>query len=61
MQRIVTLRGEVFRGDGLIVAGKSATASTLSRPRQKRELTEVLADLTSRLETLNTSDHKTFR
>ncbi len=51
--RIVTLRGEVFRGDGLIVAGKSATASTLSRPRQKRELTESLADLTGRLDTLN--------
>ena len=53
--RIVTLRGEVFRGDGLIVAGKSATASTLSRPRQKRELTEVLSDLTSRLDALNIS------
>ena len=55
--RIVTLRGEVFRGDGLIVAGKSATPSesTLSRPRQKRELTESLADLTSHLETLNDS------
>ena len=53
--RIVTLRGEVFRGDGLIVAGKSANASTLSRPRQKRELTESLADLTSRLEALNNS------
>ncbi len=53
--RIVTLRGEVFRGDGLIVAGKSATASTLSRPRQKRELTEVLTDLTNRLEALNAS------
>ena len=54
-ERIVTLRGEVFRGDGLIVAGKSASASTLSRPRQKRELTETLADLTSRLEALNGS------
>ncbi|HUI88786.1 MAG TPA: chromosome segregation protein SMC [Anaerolineales bacterium] len=53
--RIVTLRGEVFRGDGLIVAGKSATASTLSRPRQKRELIEVLSDLTTRLEALNAS------
>src|SRR5271157_2436362 len=51
--RVVTLRGEVFRGDGLVVAGKSTTASTLSRPRQKRELTESLADLTSHLETLN--------
>ena len=53
--RIVTLRGEAFRGDGLIIAGKSGAASTLSRPRQKRELTESLTDLTSRLETLNVS------
>ena len=41
--RIVTLNGEVFRGDGLIIAGKSASSSALSRPRQKRELTEALA------------------
>ncbi|RPJ26589.1 MAG: hypothetical protein EHM33_11100, partial [Chloroflexi bacterium] len=33
--RVVTLRGEVFRGDGLIIAGKSASSSgsALSRPR----------------------------
>ena len=53
--RIVTLRGEVFRGDGLIVAGKSASTSTLSRPRQKRELSESLGDLTARIEALNGS------
>ena len=43
--RIVTLRGEVFRADGLIFAGNSAAASTLSRPRQKRELGESAASL----------------
>ncbi len=53
--RIVTLRGEVFRGDGLIIAGKSASTSTLGRSRQKRELSESLADLANRLEVLNTS------
>ncbi len=53
--RIVTLRGEVFRGDGLIIAGKSASTSTLSRSRQKRELAESLADLTNRLDVLNAS------
>jgi chromosome segregation protein len=53
--RIVTLRGETFRGDGLIIAGKSGAASTLSRPRQKRELNESLTDLTSRMEALNAS------
>lgn len=53
--RVVTLRGEVFHSDGLIVAGRSASSSTLSRPRQKRELHESLTDLTNRLESLNTA------
>lgn len=51
--RVVTLRGEVFRGDGLIIAGKSASSSALSRPRQKRELTESLAMLSAQIDTLN--------
>ena len=51
--RIVTLRGEVFRGDGLIIAGKSAGASALSRPRQKRELSESLAMLEGQIESIN--------
>jgi chromosome segregation protein len=50
--RVVTLRGEVFRGDGVIIAGKSAASSTLGRPRQKRELNESLAELTARLQAL---------
>ena len=54
--RIVTLRGEVFRGDGLIIAGKSSASGTsaLSRPRQKRELTETLGGLSAQIEALNT-------
>ncbi len=51
--RVVTLRGEVFRGDGLIIAGKSASSSVLSCPRQKRELTESLATLNTNIESLN--------
>ena len=53
--RVVTLRGEVFRGDGLIVAGKSASAnaSALSRPRQKRELTESISTLDGQIDALN--------
>jgi len=53
--RIVTLQGEVFRGDGLIIAGKSTASggSVLSRPRQKRELTETLAALGAQIESLN--------
>ena len=53
--RVVTLRGEVFRGDGVIIAGRSAASSTLSRPRQKRELNELLAELAGRLSTLEAS------
>ena len=53
--RIVTLHGEVFRGDGLIIAGKSTSAggSALSRPRQKRELTEALSATESQIDVLN--------
>jgi chromosome segregation protein len=53
--RLVTLRGEVFRGDGLIIAGKSASqaASVLSRPRQKRELGEALAASEVQINSLN--------
>ena len=51
--RVVTLRGEVFRGDGLIIAGKSASSSALSRPRQKRELAESLTDLSAQIDSLN--------
>ncbi len=51
--RIVTLRGEVFRGDGLIIAGKAAGGTALSRPRQKRELSESLSALSAQLESLN--------
>ena len=51
--RIVTLLGEVFRGDGLIIAGQSAASSALSRPRQKRELTETLSAMEAQIASLN--------
>ncbi len=41
--RAVTLRGEVFRADGLVLAGNPARSGTLGRPRQRRELQEALA------------------
>lgn len=50
--RAVTLRGEVFRADGLVLAGKSSRGSTLSRPRQRRELSESLTSLGGRMKTL---------
>ncbi len=54
--RLVTLKGELFRPDGLIVAGRETRATALSRPRQKRELGEALettlAELNRLIETL---------
>ncbi|NOY98308.1 MAG: chromosome segregation protein SMC [Chloroflexi bacterium] len=47
--RAVTLRGEVFRADGLILAGGQTRSGTLSRPRQRRELQQSLEDVSSRL------------
>ena len=40
--RAVTLQGEVFYATGPISAGQSGGASTLSRPRQRRELQEQI-------------------
>ena len=51
--RIVTLRGEVFRGDGIILAGRSAAPSTLSRSRQKRELVSSLGEAAAGLNGIN--------
>jgi len=40
--RIVTLTGELFRVDGPIQAGAGGGAGTISRPRQRRELSNQL-------------------
>ena len=47
--RAVTLRGEIFRADGLVLAGGTNRSGTLSRPRQRRELQASLADVANRL------------
>jgi chromosome segregation protein len=41
--RAVTLKGEVFHASGLILAGSENKSTTLSRPRQRRELEQQLA------------------
>jgi chromosome segregation protein len=43
--RVVTLQGELFYASGPIAAGHSGKASTLSRPRQRRELGEQFDSL----------------
>ncbi len=54
--RFVTVKGEVFRPDGVIAAGREARAAALGRPREKRELSErletVAADLNALIEAL---------
>lgn len=52
-QRVVTLRGEVFRADGSIQAGKENRGAALSRPRQRRELSQALEGIQADLATLN--------
>jgi len=51
--RVVTLRGEVFRGDGLVIAGKTASSSALSRSRRKREFESALSGLMAQLASSN--------
>ncbi len=50
--RVVTLSGEVFRADGLILAGKAPRSGTLGRPRQRRETQAALAAAAEALSTL---------
>ncbi len=48
--RVVTLKGEVFWGSGIVAAGQEGRAGMISRPRQKRELAEALQTLTQKLD-----------
>ena len=48
--RIVTLKGEVFLGSGMIIAGKDKRASLVGRPRQRRELMDKIENLESSLD-----------
>lgn len=40
--KVVTLKGEVFNGNGVIIAGKENRSGIISRPRQKKDLQERL-------------------
>ncbi|MHB8087924.1 MAG: hypothetical protein ACYDH2_06695, partial [Anaerolineaceae bacterium] len=48
--RIVTLKGEVFLGSGVIIAGKDKRASLVGRPRQRRELMDRIENVESALD-----------
>ena len=53
--RVVTLSGEVFRADGLILAGKAPRSGTLGRPRQRREAQASLASVSEMLSALESA------
>ena len=42
IQRVVTLKGEVFAGSGVVIAGQDGRAVLVGRPRQRKELQEKL-------------------
>jgi chromosome segregation protein len=48
-QRVVTLGGEVFRADGLVMAGRDPRSARLGRPREKMELEGSMAGLEAEL------------
>ena len=54
-QRVVTLKGEVFRADGPIQAGRENRGGSISRPRQRREIMDSLSILQSSLAEVNQS------
>jgi len=43
--RVVTLKGEVFWGSQIMMAGQDGKASKIARPRQRRELQNQLEDI----------------
>ncbi len=51
--KVVTLGGEVFFASGPIQAGQEGKPGTLSRPRQRRELTQSLEELETRIKELD--------
>lgn len=51
-ERLVTLQGEIFGGDGVIVAGLDRRVSLVTRRRRQKELKETLRRLEQKLEKL---------
>lgn len=51
--RAVTLKGEVFAVNGAILAGRETRGGLLSRPRQKRELSQAISNLQDQIQNLD--------
>jgi len=56
--RMVTLRGEVFWGNGMVSAGQDNRSAMIARPRQKRELTEALENIVKELAAIDDDQQK---
>jgi len=56
--RAVTLNGEVFLSNGAVIAGREGRGSMISRPRERKELETVIAQVE---EDLNTIDEEISR
>jgi len=55
--RVVTLKGEVFTGTGLVVAGQENRSAVVARPRQKQELQTRVEELEDRVNDLDKQDY----
>ncbi len=51
--RIVTLNGEVFRGNGIVFAGKETRSAMIARPRQKQELLSLIEETQEKFTTID--------
>jgi chromosome segregation protein len=52
-QRVVTLKGEVFTGSGLVVAGQDGRSALVGRPRQRKELQEKVLSSEQKIDELS--------
>ena len=43
--RVVSLNGEIYYGNGIVIAGKETRGGIISRPRQKREMFDLLEQI----------------
>jgi len=55
--RVVTLKGEVFVGSGVVIAGQDGRANLVGRPRQRKELQDRLNTLEIEIDEQN-SNHE---
>jgi len=53
IQRVVTLKGEVFTANGVVIAGQDGRSALVGRPRQRKELQEKLYESDLQIDEIN--------